>query len=495
MEKLFQSSGRRSSCHKSRTWCVIPVEYLTDRQGIPLPADFSAFTPENFYAHREPGSFDSGALPSVPSSFAGSRRPSSPNALGPNDRSVPPPLPHRVASPLHMGGPGYANLPNHSDDIRRLVEECTAARESARVLAEALVFTRPHELDSKPIIRVSQPRQSRADQQEFYRKCFLAHESLTNQIDWAQAEAYQSRERAIMDASAAGYAPAPVSTPEEQALGTLFEAHGQLAEALKQHDDMERLAVDDAEMREVRERSKKETRMDRNVSRINGMPLICSKAHTIQAGIFWLPVRMVGTLDRLQDRHLRHLIPACPRRCLHLDAQIKQCPSHDRSLPLIVGQGPLRQTDIRTQRSRNRRDGPLPLLELLCPKRGYLVHCPIRSIVVRPLRLKVYPARRKTARPRLHGLEQEAPVNTVPRTWTKTMTIHRHPSNLAERLWVKGVSLRIPIVSRALMIWLTNRPLQPRRHVFDRYKGIFSQLRGVHHCRRGVFRQADYLCV
>lgn len=52
------------------------------------------------------------------------------------------------------GGPGYAHLPSHQDDIRRLIEESTAAKESARVLAEALVFTRPEDLDSKPIIKV-----------------------------------------------------------------------------------------------------------------------------------------------------------------------------------------------------------------------------------------------------------------------------------------------------------------------------------------------------
>lgn len=69
--------------------------------------------------------------------------------------SVPAPVPHRGHSPLHMSGPGYAHLPNHSDDVRRLVDECTAAREAARVLAEALVFTRPHELEQKPIIGVS----------------------------------------------------------------------------------------------------------------------------------------------------------------------------------------------------------------------------------------------------------------------------------------------------------------------------------------------------
>jgi len=125
-------------------------------KGSPLPTDFQAFNPENFYA-RGMAPFDSNSLPSVPSSFNPSRRASSPNGgmLGVNDRSVPPPVPHRGPSPLHMGGgPGYANLPSHGDDMRRLVDECTAAKESARVLAEALVFTSPEELDKKPIIKV-----------------------------------------------------------------------------------------------------------------------------------------------------------------------------------------------------------------------------------------------------------------------------------------------------------------------------------------------------
>lgn len=103
--------------------------------------------------------------------------------------------------------------------------------------------------------------------QEFYQKCFHAHESLTNQIEWAQAEAVQSRERVNMqndpnNPSEEQYRP----TFEEQALGSLFEAHGSLAEVLKQHDDLDNLAADEREMKEVRERSKKEMRMDRNVS-------------------------------------------------------------------------------------------------------------------------------------------------------------------------------------------------------------------------------------
>jgi len=64
---------------------------------------------------------------------------------------------HRNAmSPIdsHIG-PGYAHMPNHGEDIRRLLDESIAAKEAARVLAEALVFTRPSELNAKPIINVS----------------------------------------------------------------------------------------------------------------------------------------------------------------------------------------------------------------------------------------------------------------------------------------------------------------------------------------------------
>lgn len=52
-------------------------------------------------------------------------------------------------------GPGYANLPSHSEDMRRLIEESIAGKEAARVLSEALVYSRPEELLERPIVRVS----------------------------------------------------------------------------------------------------------------------------------------------------------------------------------------------------------------------------------------------------------------------------------------------------------------------------------------------------
>lgn len=182
--------------------------------------------------------------PSAPYTQANSRRGSEPMVDN-----------NRAPSPDHRHGPAYAALPNHSDDIRRLHEESIAAKESARVLTEALVFTRPEDLSSKPIIN------------EFYRKCFMAHESLTNQMDWAQAEASRSREAVNVHRLMTTDHEQDVNsqTMEEEALGTLFEAHSSLAEAIRQHDELERMAQDEQELRQVRERSRKETRMDRNV--------------------------------------------------------------------------------------------------------------------------------------------------------------------------------------------------------------------------------------
>nr|ODN85986.1 hypothetical protein L203_04486 [Cryptococcus depauperatus CBS 7841] len=166
---------------------------------------------------------------------------------------VPSRLPRHDQSPYR--GPGYTNLPSHLEDLKRLVEECTAAKESAKVLNDALVYTRPEELNHKPIIR------------EFYQKVFHAHESLTNQMDWAQAEAARSRERYVNLAAEKMQSPDNAtmeSTLEEKALAALFDAHGVLADVMHQHDQLERLAEDEREFREVQERSKKETKIDRN---------------------------------------------------------------------------------------------------------------------------------------------------------------------------------------------------------------------------------------
>lgn len=125
---------------------------LKYEQGVPMPSDHQLYAPNDLYAPQMPNTYST--HPPSPSALPPSRRPSSPNMqhLSLNDRSVAPPVPMRGPSPVFGG---YAQLPNHHEDMRRLTDECTAAKESARVLAEALVFTRPEELAQKPVIQVS----------------------------------------------------------------------------------------------------------------------------------------------------------------------------------------------------------------------------------------------------------------------------------------------------------------------------------------------------
>ena len=92
-------------------------------------------------------------------------------------------------------------------------------------------------------------------------------------MGWAQAEAARSHERTQhTGALSLDVQPtdeqdkAKSNTIEEEALAALFEAHAALADAIKQHDEMDRMAMEQREIREVSERSKKDTRMGRDVS-------------------------------------------------------------------------------------------------------------------------------------------------------------------------------------------------------------------------------------
>lgn len=55
-------------------------------------------------------------------------------------------------------------------------------------------------------------------------------------------------------------------TVEEQLLAALLQANQDLTEALREYDDVISLGASEREEREVRERSRKETRLDRTVS-------------------------------------------------------------------------------------------------------------------------------------------------------------------------------------------------------------------------------------
>lgn len=134
----------------------------------------------------------------------------------------------------------------------------------------------------------------------------MAHESLTNQMDWAQAEASRSRENINVQRLMTTDSEQDVrsQTMEEEALGSLFEAHSALAEGIRQHDELERMAQDEAELRQARDRSRKDTRMDRNVSHLS-----LSTARIILMNRSYSCHRS-GDLD--QDHPLRHLTLASP---------------------------------------------------------------------------------------------------------------------------------------------------------------------------------------
>ncbi|KAK4683955.1 hypothetical protein P7C73_g6253, partial [Tremellales sp. Uapishka_1] len=239
----YQYGGDKGCEGLGEMWRRIKLPQESDN-GAPF-TDSTLYTPELMAPPRMSNQLS--PQPSPPQSLPASRYPSSPSLQQLADLSLNPPPPSKPLRPSSPGsfGPGYARLPDHGEDMRRLMDECTAAKETARVLSDALVYTKPEELESKDVIR------------EFYRKCFLAHESLSNQMDWAQSEAARSQSSAAPDQRHG-------NTIEERALASLFESHGLLTEALQQHEDLERMATDERELREVSERSKKDTRMDRN---------------------------------------------------------------------------------------------------------------------------------------------------------------------------------------------------------------------------------------
>ncbi|KAF7313226.1 hypothetical protein MKEN_01009200 [Mycena kentingensis (nom. inval.)] len=145
------------------------------------------------------------------------------------------------------------------EDMRRLFQECRIGVGNAALLTDALVTATPEDLRSEVIM-------------EFHRKCIDSQELIFTQIPWASAGAERSRaakdlqererkrknsENALLpDNDSAQESPA--STREEDLLGELLVANEALLEAIKQYDDLERVAKE----QETIDRSIHERRMD-----------------------------------------------------------------------------------------------------------------------------------------------------------------------------------------------------------------------------------------
>ncbi|KAI6123088.1 hypothetical protein EV401DRAFT_1858317 [Pisolithus croceorrhizus] len=149
------------------------------------------------------------------------------------------------------------------EDMQRLFQECKIALGNANVLSEALAFAKPDALDGELV-------------REFLAKCRSSQELIHTQIPWASAGAERSRaERALQfeyrrstHGSHQDLHAGPDETPseltmEEELLAALLDANEALFGALNMYEDLARVAVE----RATEERSRREVRMNRRVSR------------------------------------------------------------------------------------------------------------------------------------------------------------------------------------------------------------------------------------
>jgi len=127
------------------------------------------------------------------------------------------------------------------------------AKANATLLGNALTYAKPEEVvrgGSDGIIR------------EFHTKCMRSQEIITAQILWASAQADRAR-REYNEAHADGQLDPGSQTVEEDLFADLLQANQELLEVFRVYDEAERLAYQEQEEREVRERSRVETRLDR----------------------------------------------------------------------------------------------------------------------------------------------------------------------------------------------------------------------------------------
>ncbi|KAG9037628.1 hypothetical protein FRB95_004848 [Tulasnella sp. JGI-2019a] len=168
-----------------------------------------------------------------------------PRKAGSGGRTMPqPPLQTR---------PSRGGIISPEEDMRRLFEECELARGNAQMLSNALVYARPEEvLKGTATVLI-----------EFRTSCLRSKEIIETQIPWATAGADRSRlERGHKHRKENDSSPVSV-TVEEELLAALLQANQDLTEALREYDDVVSIGAAEREEKEVKERSRKEIRLDR----------------------------------------------------------------------------------------------------------------------------------------------------------------------------------------------------------------------------------------
>ena len=100
-------------------------------------------------------------------------------------------------------------------------------------------------------------------------KCITSQERVASQIPWATSVAERSRDElensTVASAPKTNQLPEPLATKEEELLATLLAANQALFESIRMHDELQHLAAAERVEREVEERSRIDTKLDRSV--------------------------------------------------------------------------------------------------------------------------------------------------------------------------------------------------------------------------------------
>jgi hypothetical protein len=135
---------------------------------------------------------------------------------------------------------------SHTEDIRRLMDECLIGSGNAQLLVDALTHAKPSDLGKKDNVI-----------QEFRKKCLSSHELIYAQIPWATATSEHSRKNQLFNheiSTTEKTNSGAQETSEEKLLGALLKTNEELQEALRLYDDLAQLAVE----RKTQQKSKKD---------------------------------------------------------------------------------------------------------------------------------------------------------------------------------------------------------------------------------------------
>lgn len=126
--------------------------------------------------------------------------------------------------------------------------------------------------------------------------------SMMDQMAWASSLADKSKSRRERDEP----------TAEEEAFASLIDANEQLAEVLRLHEEMEKLARDERDMQAAEERSRREMRLDRSVSTPSRATLLTLQhaARLVADGQLAPPNATGGAASRSPSPRMRPLADA-----------------------------------------------------------------------------------------------------------------------------------------------------------------------------------------